>query len=621
MESTRNLGFPVNHTYLYQYDFIPSREGDETLVTVTNGNPARLCVVDVRQSKLRGSYPLEGADGAMVLEAAGEDRVIAGSFPNGELYILHLEQDEIQRLTVHSAGLSFVYAVCIVGDDLYFGGYPGCILYRIHLSTGIVSKAAEIDSREMYLRSMLEVDGELFIGCGAHVRLYRYQPAEKSCIALELGEEIEGSPGFVTNLRIYRNSIAASIEALDMVILCDRSSNRLIRVFRNFSQFIVVNEKLFLFNAEGTYYYQEEEDQLTHMSGSFTAGWKVMRAARMDEEHKLTGITRHGELSILSLSTGAKEMLQLPLPTAPALIQTIQEAPTGCIYMSGYQCGGLSIYDPVTGRTAEHKGIEQIDGMVFTPDKAYFGAYPGACIYEWDYSDEKDPEAMPRLLFRVGEHQDRPFAMAAHAEYLFVGTIPDYGKSGGALTEYDTVGKKRVTYRHLIEAQSISALAISPEAPRYLYGGTTVWGGLGQTPVESDGKLFIWDTVKKKVEHSWVPLQGEDGIGCLAFDSEGGLWGVTRGTLFQIDPSSGILLRSKVLVEKVWQGHFWRGPFLRVLSDGDLIVNVDRTIYRLNKDSLEAAVIYRDAKLLAVDEARDTLYFVRNQSLFSIQLT
>ncbi|NMO95254.1 hypothetical protein [Paenibacillus lemnae] len=615
----QDIGPTVHNTYLYHYDFVKTLAGDTVLVTVINGDPAQLCVMDAGSFELLASYPLQGANGAMIVEGAPDGQVIVGSFSNGALYLLDLERGVVRELAALAGGLSFIFAVCLIGEDLYFGGYPGCVLYRLHLPNHEVTEVATIHPEEMYLRSIHVVDGSLLIGCGSHVRLYRFHIATGVLTSFDLGE-LEGCSGFLTNLQEYNGKLAARIESIESVMLCDMTTRSLIKVFKGFSQFIVVDEELYLFNEEGTYRYLEQQDRIVHLSSSFTVGWKIMKAARLEYDTKLSRMTREGELSLLSLSTNKVGTARLPLPAAASIIHTIHEAPTGAIYISGYQSGGLSIYDPSADTVLEYKGIEQVEGMVFTSNRAYLGAYPGAYIYAWDYEDEGRTEAVPKLLFQIGEDQDRPFAMAADDNRLFIGTIPDYGKLGGALTVYDVSSKRHVTYRHVIEDHSISALVIHPGNPRYVYGGTTIWGGLGQQPTQKHGKLFIWDTMEHKVQKSWIPLEGEEGIGCLAFDEEGTLWGVTRGTLFQMDPVSGELLRKKCLVDKYWKGHFWRGPFLRILSNGDILVNVDRTIYRLDKATLNEEVLCRDALLLAMDKSGDKLYFARSERLFSMPL-
>src|SRR5690606_985236 len=135
------------------------------------------------------------------------------------------------------------------------------------------------------------------------------------------------------------------------------------------------------------------------------------------------------------------------------------------------------------------------EGMTFYNDQLYLGTYPKANLTIFDTS-RPGGEGNPRTLFSLhDEEQDRPFGMLAVPEIkkIFMGTVPGYGILGGALAVIDPDTSTPEVHRNLIKNHGIVTFAYRNGI---LYGGTTIYGGLGIEPVEKEAKLFLWDTHK-----------------------------------------------------------------------------------------------------------------------------
>lgn len=122
--------------------------------------------------------------------------------------------------------------------------------------------------------------------------------------------------------------------------------------------------------------------------------------------------------------------------------------------------------------------------------------------------------------------KDRPFALAPAGEQLAMGTVPDYGKLGGTLSFLNPATEEYLVHHDVVKKQSITAHAYKNGL---VYGGTSVYGGLGTTPSQEEGKLFVWDVAKGKKVSEVVPIPGEKAITALTFDNDGKLWGITAG--------------------------------------------------------------------------------------------
>jgi hypothetical protein len=150
-----------------------------------------------------------------------------------------------------------------------------------------------------------------------------------------------------------------------------------------------------------------------------------------------------------------------------------------------------------------------------------------------------------------------------------------------------------------------------------VYGGTSVSGGLGINPSETEAKLFIFDTSSKEKVFESIPLQGEKAIGALSFDAEGNLWGMSPGKIFKFDIQTREVVQSKELFPFSWNGvdHYWRGAFLKYDSDGSLYGSSLGKLFRFNPQTWDVDVLSNQADLFTKDR-EGNLYFSRGTDLY-----
>ncbi|MFD0957812.1 hypothetical protein [Paenibacillus chungangensis] len=130
--------------------------------------------------------------------------------------------------------------------------------------------------------------------------------------------------------------------------------------------------------------------------------------------------------------------------------------------------------------------------------------------------------------------------MTTDNEKLYIGTIPDYGLLGGALTIYDPTTNEHDIFHDVVYNQSIVGLAYRDGK---LYGSTSIHGGEGINPTETVAKMFVWDlsTNEKTIEFTpEIPgaATAPTMINGLTFGPDGLLWAAADGTLFALDPDS-----------------------------------------------------------------------------------
>ena len=109
---------------------------------------------------------------------------------------------------------------------------------------------------------------------------------------------------------------------------------------------------------------------------------------------------------------------------------------------------------------------------------------------------------------------------------VFIGSYPDYGQMGGAISVYTPqTGEKRV-HRHVIENQSIASLVYVPSFD-LIAAGSSIRGGNGTRAVEKEARLILWDPKEEKKVFELIPVPEARTILSLVSTRDGRVYGVT----------------------------------------------------------------------------------------------
>ena len=98
----------------------------------------------------------------------------------------------------------------------------------------------------------------------------------------------------------------------------------------------------------------------------------------------------------------------------------------------------------------------------------------------------------PRNLGPMGDEQYRPVTgiLNGPRNRLYIGSMPDYGARGGALTVVNPSDNSHKSYRHLVPDHSILGLAAGPE---HVYLGTSIIADGYIRPAEGNACFLIFD--------------------------------------------------------------------------------------------------------------------------------
>jgi len=126
---------------------------------------------------------------------------------------------------------------------------------------------------------------------------------------------------------------------------------------------------------------------------------------------------------------------------------------------------------------------------------------------------------------------------------LYIGSIPAYGKIGGALSIYDPETDRIEVFRNIIPNQSIACLISDTQKNRILGGSWIIAGGGVDSP-ERDAHLFAWDCAEKRLVADLIPVPGSGIVNHLHLLPDGTVLAACGDRLIQVDSEIGKVLRN-----------------------------------------------------------------------------
>ncbi len=241
-------------------------------------------------------------------------------------------------------------------------------------------------------------------------------------------------------------------------------------------------------------------------------------------------------LRIQNPSTKEEKEIPLQYEASGAYIFLVGLGPDGRIYGSSMLPLRLFVYDPQNqsltnlGRAAYAGG--EIYSMGSYDGKLFLCSYPGARLSIYDskkplrFGNKEDDN--PRDLGPLGGEQDRPRAMIVgpHGK-IYIGSYPDYGLFGGAISVYDPKKDEKKVYRNIVMNQSIASL-VYIEKLDLIAAGSSVRGGAGTRATEKEARLILWDPKEEKKVFEIIHVPEAKTILSLAAAIDGKLYGITN---------------------------------------------------------------------------------------------
>jgi hypothetical protein len=622
------LGTPHYSIAILSSAYGTGPNGEEAIFSIANGSPAVLNIIDAKTGNKISAHPLPGASQAWgaVTDPFGNVYIAGGA----NLYQYHPDKDQVENLGKAVSTESTLWHIKSDEEGRIYGGtFPNGKLFMYDPAAKKFTDYGPMAEGEQYSRSLDLYKGDVYVGMGAHAHLIKFDPATQEKEELPLPEAYQNEK-FVYDLDIVKHYMFARVTDSGTLLVYDLKRKKWIDEITGVKGLKVSpagRKNLIYFNKDNEIHSYNPKNQKLTPTG-FKNSWsnRGFGWIHLDEQGfkgpSLVSMLFNGTYWVFNPKSGQSKIMQAQMEGQPISIQSIGVGPEGNIYTSGYLSGGFAQYSAADNKLTSFSGFGQAENMIATNKYLYLGVYTGGVIYQYDPDLPYDLDAgntneatNPKKLFELkGYEQDRPFGVAQGDGKVFFGTVPTYGKLGGALTILNEESGAYEVFRNVVENQSVIALQYKDGL---VYGATSVSGGLGITPTETEAKLFIFDPVKKEKIFETTPLSGEKAIGTLAFDPDGNLWGMSPGKIFKFNTQTREVIQSKELFPFSWSGvgHYWRGAFLDYDADGSFYGTTLGRLFRFNPLTWEVEVLNNDASLYAKDR-NGNFYFSRGTDLY-----
>ncbi|HEY8457573.1 MAG TPA: carbohydrate binding domain-containing protein [Actinopolymorphaceae bacterium] len=621
-----SLGHPLVASNIFDAAYGIGPDGREEVYVVTAAVPARFNVIDVKTGRLKHAEALpSGANGSWALVTGLDGSVYVGTFSNGRLYRWSPATSTLTDLGRVTPNATYVWDLEVDANGVVWGGtYPQGEVFSFDPATQTFRNYGRVSEQE-YVRSVAVRDGLVYAGLGsANPRIVELNPETGATREIALPESHRGEQ-FVYHMDIRGNLLYTRLSPGSEMLVYDLVAQKWVANLGTvtFGGVSTPGPKQHVYYVDGESQLQafdpvrrtSKPTGLTDLKPARDFGW-VMLGTPNFPGRTLAFVYQTGEMVFYNPVTGKHRTQLTEAETAPVRLHGVGKGPDGKIYVSGYQYEGLAAYDPADDTTwvSPRFDVGQIEGMLAHGGRLYLGTYPRAHLFAYDPNAPWDGSSNPVHLGSLHDlEQDRPFAITSVGGKVAFGTVPVYGKLGGALTVYDPANGSLETHRNLVPDQSIVSLT---SAGTVIYGGTSIWGGLGAIPTAETAKLFAWDSATRTMVWQ-VELDPEaQAITSVTVGPDGRLWAIDSGRLYEIDPADGQILRGVQLSPQAWSDtHIWVEADLEFDEQGTLFALSRGTLFEVDPETLTTRTLTSGLTDYTVTHDGESVYYTKSDRL------
>jgi hypothetical protein len=324
----------------------------------------------------------------------------------------------------------------------------------------------------------------------------------------------------------------------------------------------------------------------------------------------LTGlIDNNGTYYLYNPVTNQLQIKSVTPPAQPVDLYLLFSDPElKYIFANGYMTGGLTQYDPVTKKSIQFSGVNQLESALFANGKLYVGVYPRARLWELIPNNSWDQTSTRELIDLNQFGQDRITALTINNNHLLAGTYPQYTTKGGLLLDYDLNTETFQVYEDYVSNQSVITLL---QDGTYIYGGTSIHANYQRS--EDDAKFFRFDPLNpSEKEFIHLPIKATM-VMSLIKGPDGDIWGAADGTIFAYNPDTNTLRQVKLL--KAISGNFGNANML-VGKDGFIYGTIEGRLFKLNPADMSYQILLESGAYQIAQDVNGNLYYRNKASLY-----
>lgn len=580
--------------------------GEWEIYFVSNGLTGTFYALDAFTGEIKFKEVLPNTGAAVWAITIGADKnVYVGSTEDGKMHRYIPTEKKVENLGAVTPS-TWIWDLEATTDGKIYGGTfadkKGGRVFEYDIETKSIRDYGIIESDKDYVRGIAVDDTYIYAAMGTPKKLMKIHRESGEATEIYV-EGYTGFDGMMDNVFVINNKLCVSVQTNKMVIM-DKDTLEIESTFMYTNMLSTPHPDFpnLIYYRYLTQFFQYDfnTNKSTEIIFSSPLSSDVTRVKDMvfinedpDDEPLLAMIIQNGEYLLIDpVNAEIKLNMMLNVGGSAVNIQALESwNKDGKLYLGGYQ-RGMTIYNPYTNTIEKSlPSFAQPEGIGFLNDYVYYGTYVGSIMYRYHPEIHKDKN--PELVYDIGNHQDRPFALTSGDNKLFVGNVADYGVLGGTLAIYDEPTNTWTQYDNVVKDQAIIGLAYKDGL---LYGSTTVWGGLGIEPSEKEAKIFVWDVEQGKKIDEFTPSipfidEAPRMIGELSFGPDGYLWGIVEGTLFAIDVSTREVVKSLVVSPSLYNSSKWKPFRIEWAPDGIMYTSIGRKLVAVDTDTMRYKVI------------------------------
>lgn len=637
----QDLGPAIESTNIRTAGFGVDTDGREVIFAVSNGDPATFSVLDAATGERRFAHVLEGFEfGGWTLQT-DDGRVFFTARTGSRAGLLEFDPQTrvVTELDVDLRNQKVLYKGSL--DDsgvIFFGTYPNAKLMSYDTDTGAIRDYGTLTNDAAYAFSAGIVDGEVWVGTGPVPHLFRVDPDSGTAEEILVPERFMDNVGWFIGIEERDGHVFVRLSprgGFDMAVydlVEDRWHDEIIGGSFGVEVSEAIDGKVYYLEGDILRGYDLEKEKTfstgfenseIHEDLATSVGTYAFRVAASDSEHGgghvATGINTDGIIWSYDLRSGEGSTVVGDALGSPSGAHSIGVGPDGAMYLGAYLSSGvMGRIDPETLKVDHIRGPKQSDAIMSHNDRLVVSSYPGALVHDGEVSGGFEwDEAREVLYLGRGEpyFQDRIFALASAGDRIAVGTVPDYGQLGGALTLVDPESGEFDFHRNIVQDQSVVAL---DHKDGILFGGTSVHGGMSSTPTASSAEFFIWDIEAQELLASETLDSEVRVIHEVTVGPDGRVWILTdTSQVFIADAETGAIVH-RIDTGLPRNSNNWGRTTSLFHHDGWVFINSGRTLARMHPTTHEVQVIVSGGVHEAGVDGLGQIFFADDRRVYSL---
>lgn len=619
-----NLGAQVTESVIQSGQFVTTEQNIALVYSVVKGTPSRLVGFDANNGRLLVNVALAGTETSWSVTLSTDGWLYVAGGDSGKVFKHKPGSVAVEDLGRALPSETYVWEVTAGKDGEIFGcTFPGARVFRYHPNDGFsdVGKGALVVG-ERYVRTLAysPSNDKLYAGVGSvAANLVELDP--RTGVKTEILPIVERKAGFVYPLVLVPDvaggsRLFATVNGKTLVYNVDHSSavEREITGISSRAYARSLSEPNKVYHSHSS-----TELRVYDFATSSPTSVKVGNTARAlamtwGKDNLLRILNDNNKLVKFNPVNSQSTTVDVSVPPQPINIRITALGADGRIHTSGYPGGGNGAYDPETGEVSNYTGLGQAESIIIDGAETYFNIYPGAHVYKYDSRQPWVTNTNPRRMATV-TGQDRIFGAVNVPRHnsLFLGTVADYGVRGGVLARYNKTDNQITNYGEVVQDQSIISLLYKDDM---IYGGTSIFGGGGTVPSQTEAKLFVWDILGNRKVREIVPVSGKRQVTNLIIGPDGYIWGVAEDTLFIYDPKTNTVKSTHKLVDRYFSAS-WKSIELVVHPNGKVYGAGANggAMFSIDPSTMKITKLVDDAAWISMDK-KGQLYFSRGGDLW-----